>query len=192
MVQPNSVSLFFFLFTSLFLAAISMRGLYSLVAHPIMTGFLLGAIPPSSASLPLRPSGSLVFDAGFWATPIMNGSRFLFAAFNSIYCVSAVKFLEGIFAVGLCKILRVVLPITACFLQSHACEKRTARRIPSTSLLQHLIASFANEECLANSPPPPARPKQFFPLPFARYLQSVPGFCPFWPTFSKNTESKAK
>lgn len=59
--------------------------------------------PPVVCDLAPSSPCSLVSDAGFWATPIMNGSRFLFAAFNSIYCVSAVKLLEGIFAVGLCK-----------------------------------------------------------------------------------------
>jgi protein-S-isoprenylcysteine O-methyltransferase Ste14 len=108
MVRPNCLSLFHCLLTALFLPAICTRGLYSLVAHPIMTGFLLGTV-----RLDLAPSSfcSPVSDAGFWATPIMNGPRLLMAAFNTIYLVSAVKFLEGIPAVCLC----VMFSITTCF-----------------------------------------------------------------------------
>jgi len=48
------------------------RGLYSIVAHPIMTGVLLG----------------------LWAAPTMTASRLLLASFTTVYLVAAVKLLE--------------------------------------------------------------------------------------------------
>jgi hypothetical protein len=71
---------------------LTVRGLYSIVAHPIMTGLLLG--PPAPAPPDTAPLTTLSC-AGFWATPNMTASRLLLAAFNTTYVVAAVKLLEG-------------------------------------------------------------------------------------------------
>jgi hypothetical protein len=71
---------------------------------PHHDGFLAWYHPPQACLILLC---SLLSHTAFWATPVMNGSRLLMAAFNSIYLVSAVKFLEGTFAVAL--LARLVL-----------------------------------------------------------------------------------
>lgn len=63
---------------------------------------------PSSSIFPDCPAFSLVSCVGLWATPIMNGPRLLIAAFTTIYLVSAVKLLEGIYAVCLCFIYSIM------------------------------------------------------------------------------------
>ena len=53
-------------------AVVVCTGYYKYVAHPMMAGIIVG----------------------FWSTPFMTASRFLFAAFNTTYIILAVRLLE--------------------------------------------------------------------------------------------------